>query len=404
MREGWRRVQLGELIELDIDSVDVTPGQTYDLAGVYSFGRGLFRRKPLTAEETKYRRLHRLREGQLVMSKLKAWEGALAVVDTEFDGSVLSPEFPTFTLGPDVLHDWLSLIVSRQSFADRLRAESQGVGGRRERVHPRRLLQVEIDLPPTDEQRRVVDLVRSLDRYSEACHEVVVTARAAMWSMFDNLVSEHAGPSRPLADAVDVAMGRQRSPKHAAGDNLIPYLRSANVKDRRLDLSSVLEMNFTPAEQERYCLQPGDVLVTEGGSRGTDIGASVVWLEELPGPVGFQNTLLRLRARSGEATPDFVELWASRRFVAGEWAELATGSTNIRHMGLARVKALPVAWPPLEAQEEVVAGVTQFDAVARAAEQAWRRARAARSALLAELVSGAYVIPEAYDALLGEVA
>jgi type I restriction enzyme S subunit len=404
MREGWRRVQLGEVIELDIHGVDVTSEQTYDLAGVYSFGRGLFRRKPLTAEKTKYRRLHRLREGQLVMSKLKAWEGALAVVDAEFDGSVLSPEFPTFTLGPDVLHEWLSLIVSRPSFADRLRAESQGVGGRRERVHPRRLLQVEIDLPPIEEQRRVVDLVRSLDRYSEACHEVMVTARAAMWSMFDTLISERAGPTRPLVDLVDVAMGRQRSPKHAAGDNLIPYMRSANVKDRRLDLSSVLEMNFTPAEQERYSLQPGDVLVTEGGSRGTDIGASVVWLNELPGPVGFQNTLLRFRARGGEALPDFIELWASRRFAAGGWAELATGSTNIRHMGLARVKTLPVTWPPIEAQEEIVAGVTQFDAVARAAEQTWERAREVRRALLAELVSGTCVIPESYDSLLGDAA
>ena len=35
---------------------------------------------------------------QFVYSKLFAWEGALAVVDSEFDGLFVSQEFPTFTI------------------------------------------------------------------------------------------------------------------------------------------------------------------------------------------------------------------------------------------------------------------------------------------------------------------
>ncbi len=54
-----------------------------------------------------------------------------------------------------------------------------------------------------------------------------------------------------LGEAVEVTIGRQRSPAHASGDHMVRYLRAANVKDGRLVLANVLTMNFSPLEQER---------------------------------------------------------------------------------------------------------------------------------------------------------
>ena len=67
-----------------------------------------------------------------------------------------------------------------------------------------------------------------------------------------------------LGDAAQVRIGRQRAPRHATGDNLVPYLRAANVKDRRLDLSDIKLMNFTPDEQQTFALEAGDVLDHRG--------------------------------------------------------------------------------------------------------------------------------------------
>src|SRR5438128_832002 len=80
-----------------------------------------------------------------------------------------------------------------------------------------------------------------------------------------------------LGDRVEITMGRQRSPKHAQGDHVIPYLRAANIKDGELALESILEMNFAPAEQEKFGLRLGDVLVTEGCGSLAQIGASAQW-------------------------------------------------------------------------------------------------------------------------------
>jgi len=110
-----------------------------------------------------------------------------------------------------------------------------------------------------------------------------------------------------LGEAVDVTMGRQRSPKHAVGEHIVPYLRAANVKDGRLQLDSVFEMNFSPAEQATFSLRPGDVLVTEGCGSIGQLGAAARWDGEIGGTVCFQNTLLRLRAVQGVTDPGFQD-------------------------------------------------------------------------------------------------
>ncbi len=152
-KAGWRQVQLGDLLAEDLDEVDVVASESYEIAGIYSFGRGLFQRGPLAGSETAYRRLHRLHKRQLVMSRLKAWEGALAVVDGSFDGWYLSPEFRTFSLTRDEIDlGFLDSLVRAKIFWERLGGSSKGIGARKERVSSQRFLDQTIWLPPRSEQ------------------------------------------------------------------------------------------------------------------------------------------------------------------------------------------------------------------------------------------------------------
>ena len=89
---------LGEVLQLASVGVSVEPEGDYPIAGIYSFGRGLIRRPTIRGSETSYATLSRLSKGQLTMSKLNAWEGALAVVPEEFEGSYVSPEYPVFNI------------------------------------------------------------------------------------------------------------------------------------------------------------------------------------------------------------------------------------------------------------------------------------------------------------------
>lgn len=147
--------ELAACLTLDLDEVEVVGADEYDIAGVYSFGRGLFARSRIFGSETSYRKLNRLHKGQLVLSRLKAFEGAVAVVPAEFDGWFLSPEFPTFRCIDNILDSgYLAHVCRWPDFWSLLSGTSKGIGARRERVRPAGLLSVRLDLPGVDEQHR----------------------------------------------------------------------------------------------------------------------------------------------------------------------------------------------------------------------------------------------------------
>ena len=164
-----RSVALGEFLTLDLHDVAVEPEATYRVAGVYGFGRGVFERNAIAGSETSYKRLTALRTDQLVLSRLKAFEGAVAVVPASLDGAYVSQEFPTFSIDPTrALPRYVDFVCRWPDFWELLGAQSKGVGARRERVHPEEFLAIEIPLPDLDEQRRVV--ARLCDLFSRTDH------------------------------------------------------------------------------------------------------------------------------------------------------------------------------------------------------------------------------------------
>ncbi len=166
--EGWRALPLREVLGLAIEAVPVDADTHYEMAGVYSFGRGLFRRTDLPGSTTSYKTLHRLRAGQIVMSRLKAWEGAMALVDAPFEGSYLSPEFPTFDVNDDLLDErFCEALFASEPFWNQLKGSSKGIGARKERVSAERLLDVVVELPSLPQQRIIASQLECLTRVEQ---------------------------------------------------------------------------------------------------------------------------------------------------------------------------------------------------------------------------------------------
>ncbi|MEV1036576.1 hypothetical protein AB0J01_07815 [Streptomyces sp. NPDC050204] len=136
--------------------VDLESDSTYAIAGIYSFGRGLIARPEIRGDETAYQRMARLRDGQIVMSKLNAWEGALATVDDEFDGAYVSPEYPVFSVNEKNAYPaYLKHLLAWPGLWDQLTPRGSMV--RRKRTTPATLLATCVPLPELAEQRRVAD-------------------------------------------------------------------------------------------------------------------------------------------------------------------------------------------------------------------------------------------------------
>jgi len=188
---------LSVALQLATETVAVEPEEEYAIAGIYSFGRGLIRRPAIRGSETAYPRLTRLRVGQFTMSKLNGWEGALAVVPSEFDGSYVSPEYPVFAIDTDVADvTYLAYLAKWPSLWDRLKPRGSMV--RRKRVVPATLLATTVPLPDLPEQRRIVARLDSSFRSAQMIGNLQEKAARLRAALVDSMLHD-AGEPAPLS-------------------------------------------------------------------------------------------------------------------------------------------------------------------------------------------------------------
>lgn len=156
-------VRLADFAREDIKKVRVNPLTMYRTAGVLNEGKGLFEKDQLLGSKTNYEQLIVLRRDQLVMRKLTAWEGAIAVVPEEFDGAVVSTEFPTVTLDERVmLPQYMSWVLRQPWFWREMKSRCKGTALRRSRLHQRDLLQISVRVPHIDEQRKALNQINAV--------------------------------------------------------------------------------------------------------------------------------------------------------------------------------------------------------------------------------------------------
>jgi hypothetical protein len=162
-------VPLGAVLSRSVEPVDVVDGERYGLAGVYSFGRGVLLREPVSGDDIAAKQLFRIRSGQIIYSKLTAFEGAFACVGPDADGRVVSNEFPVFAVDRTMaVPEYLELILCRPATWDELVYTIPGGGSRRERFQIDDFLEFPVDLPPIGDQRAIVRAVKNVIRARDA--------------------------------------------------------------------------------------------------------------------------------------------------------------------------------------------------------------------------------------------
>jgi len=195
MSSGVVHVRLGEVLQPSSDRIPVELTRSYPMAGVYSFGKGLFSRPALPGSNTSYRYLHLLHAGDVVLSQLKAWEGAIAVIPSTFDGWYLSPQFPTFRPVSERLDvNYLGWFCRMSSTWRELQSKARGMGARRDSVSPEQFLSICIPLPALNEQQRILTQVEALAAKIEEARGL---RRAADEELISFVTSLHTAYSRP---------------------------------------------------------------------------------------------------------------------------------------------------------------------------------------------------------------
>jgi type I restriction enzyme S subunit len=176
---------------------------------------------------------------------------------------------------------------------------------------------------------------------------------------------------------------------------LVPYLRVANVQRGRLELGEVKTILAPEAKIHALRLQPGDVLLNEGGDRDK-LGRGWIWRGEIPECI-HQNHVFRARLWSADFDSRYLSHYANTE---GDRYFLKEGkqTTNLASISLSKVKALPVALPPKAEIDRILAEVDRrlsvLDALDATLDANLARCARLRQAILKRAFEGRLVPAE----------
>ena len=175
-----------ELVKLRLPDVTVRADETYQFAGVYCFGRGVFKGARKSGMDFAYPRLTRLRVGEFVYPKLMAWEGDLGIVPPECDGCVVSTEFPVFEVVKNrVLPEVLDTHFRTPSVWPEVSGASTGTNVRRRRLNPQDFLDYEFPLPSWGTQMTLREARVQVDSLKLLQAETAVELEALLPAILD---------------------------------------------------------------------------------------------------------------------------------------------------------------------------------------------------------------------------
>ncbi len=149
--------------------------------------------------------------------------------------------------------------------------------------------------------------------------------------------------------AGEIRLGRQRSPDKHTGEHATKYLRSSNITSEGLDLTEILEMDFTPAERALFSLRVGDVLLTEASGSSSQVARAAIWNGEIP-ECCYQNHIIRFRP--SVVTPEYALLVFRHYAASGIFGRLARG-VGIQHLGAGRFAQMRFPLPPAAEQKRI---------------------------------------------------
>jgi len=403
MRKGWTETTLGEVADVigggtpsttkpeywGGEIVWLTPTEVVPRDGQLI----LDSERRITDEGLKNSGAQLLPVGSVILTS-RASVGFVGIAGVEM---CTNQGFQSLVPGDSVLAKFLMYWIQ----SNRAEFESRAAGSTFKEISKSNVKSIAVFLPPLSEQRRIVDVVSSVDSYIDALRQQADVARDARNAVLHELLSAggddwtettlgEIGQTGLFVDG-DWVESKDQDP---AGE--FRLLQLADVGDGVFLDKSNRWMNSEQFSRLRCTfLHPRDILIAR---MPNPIARACVLPSGLPTCATVVDVAI---LRCGEGfVPEFVALVINDSAFRARAQSLLIGTTRQR-ISRSNLAKIVLVVPSVAEQERIVATVSSTDKVIQSTEQAVSDAKTLRSGLLSNLLSGEHEIPESYDRLLG---
>lgn len=198
-----RTAKIGDVLQLQRRWIEIDPVSEYVQIGVRSFGKGIFHYESKSGTELGRMRFLEVHPGDLVVSNIKAWEGAVGVATEKESGCIGTNRMLTYVAIDNSVVDvnYVRYFLLTHRGLELLAKASPGSADRNRTLGIDRFEALEIPLPDLDEQRRIAAKLDALLERSRQVQRLHETAVALSRASSNALVVENA-PRVPIGDLV----------------------------------------------------------------------------------------------------------------------------------------------------------------------------------------------------------
>lgn len=395
MREGWKHGTLGDIVE-ESKSEAVLLAHEYELLTVRLHAKGIVA-SGKSPNKTAGGRKHYVRlPGEILVGRQNYHKRCVGRVPESLVGFVTSNAISAFSPRPGI--DANFALVAMQSPEATEAAESFMSGTGQKEISAKNIALVPFNIPPLEEQQRIVDLVGSLDEAIEAADGAAVMSQAALGELIETLSQDVTAPLGSLATMRSGPSWGSADESDVSQPGFDPVLAITNTRPTGdIDLSAQRFVKGLSAKVMRLT-DDSIVMIRTNGNRSR-IGNVY---RSIPSVVGFAVSAFQIAIEPlAQSNADFLFWVLSAPKMQAQISNSASGSTGLGNVAIGWLKKLEVSFP----EDELIRG--EFVSLCQAANDNLLATasyatslRTLRSELLTVLLSGEHEIPESYDAFL----
>lgn len=346
----------------------------------------------------------RVRKNDLVMNQLGKPHGALGV--SRYEG-IISPAYFVAEIGPLAVPRYIHHLLRTQLYISEYERRGKHMPPSQFDISWGEFRNIDVTLPPLEEQRAIADF---LD-IETARIDALIDKKRRLITLLDERLSVHTAevlhsseadgisgtgpwPWVRLRHVASVHGGLTLGKTYSDGEPY-PYLRVANVQDRRLDLADIATIDLPPSIARNFVLEPGDLLMLEGNGNPENLGRGTLWYGEIE-PCLHQNHVHVVRADRSKVSPEYLD-WMVRTPWA-RWVFAGSGQqVGIATLSQQKILDLPIPLAPRGEQARLVAALeaslaAHNDVKAKLTDQI-ALLEEKRRALITAAVTGEFAVP-----------
>ncbi|MBI5304886.1 MAG: restriction endonuclease subunit S [Chloroflexi bacterium] len=362
MANSWQVVPISEITIPAERSEKPIAGKIYRQIGVRLWGEGAYERESIDGSNTQYAFFSRVEKDDIVVNKIWARNGSVAVVPEKLAGCFVSSEFPIFTPLRDRLAPrWFHWITKTRDFWNQCDEKSRGTSGKN-RIRPEQFLKIEIPLPPLAEQQRIVARVDELARRVEEARGLrraaMVETEAIVHRASSFILDEQNWKIENLEDVIAESPRNGLAPQQKAeqgGRRMLRINAVSSSPTRIVDMNACKLVDVADKVAQPFVLQNDDVFIVRYNGDINRVAKAAIFKSDQESDMVYPDKLIRLRANKEKVSPDYLVFALGSQRVRAQIEEL--GKTTAGQIGIsgADAKSFQIPVPPLADQHRIVA-------------------------------------------------